>query len=435
MVITMAKRQDACDQVDEEAKDEEAGMLEDASRASVELGAGASLYDDSTPATPETAIARATSRAEEMQSGILPITFDEFLSRDFDVLRLSPSQPLSITRAILIIVEGIVGNLFNLDVSQSTFVRFLWKVGNYYHPAPYHNWHHAFCVVQSMALLLVHTEASGATGAPGGDTRGRGEKGRLTPKELFIALLSAVIHDVDHRGLNNTFHNNNKSSLSLKYDGKSTLERHHIDVCFGIMNDASHNPLAHWTAEEQAKGRTAITYMVLKTDMGAHNDLTKVLQSREGLAFDLRDEDDKKLYLEAMLHAADISNSVRPFAQNEILAMRLAVEFNDQVDKEKHLGLPTASFMIQPTIMEVCNGEQGFLTYVAKPYWTALAQCFVGKFEPELATLDANIACWRELGDTVAKGPHASEPLSVRLKRRISGEDRAAVNEWARRSF
>ena len=96
----------------------------------------------------------AARRSEEMKAGIIPRTFDEFMQRDFNVLRVGNSQPLAITRAMLIIIEGVVGDLSTIDVSQSTFVRFLWKAGSNYHDCPYHNWHHAFCVVQYMAVLL-----------------------------------------------------------------------------------------------------------------------------------------------------------------------------------------------------------------------------------------------------------------------------------------
>jgi hypothetical protein len=96
----------------------------------------------------------AARRAVEMKAGIIPRTFNDFMQRNFNVLRVGCAQPLAITRAMLIIIEGVVGDLSAIDVSQSTFVRFLWKAGSNYHDCPYHNWHHAFCVVQYMAVLL-----------------------------------------------------------------------------------------------------------------------------------------------------------------------------------------------------------------------------------------------------------------------------------------
>ena len=263
----------------------------------------------------------------------------------------------------------------------------------------------------------------------------------LTPKELFVALLSAAIHDIDHHGLNNTFHKNSLSRLDAKYNSSSTLERHHIDVCFEIMENASHNPLVHWSPEEQAKARLEITRIVLMTDMSRHNDLVKALevraaqrlrkpfqaQRRGGEAFNFSVADERKSYLEVILHAADISNSVRPFAQSEVLATLLAVEFNAQTAKEKAMGLPIAAFMVQPTITEVCKGEVGFLKFVAKPYWTALFLCF-DDVEPELIALESNIFSWEQLAERVGNDPAmASEPLIERASRNLEASSMATA--------
>lgn len=157
--------------------------------------------------------------------------------------------------------------------------------------------------------------------------------------------------------------------------------------------------------------------MVLKTDMSVHNDLTRMLEERsqKAIPFDFSLEEDKAVYLEIILHAADIGNSVRPFVQSEVLATRLALEFNLQAEKEQALGLPV-SVPLQPTIMEVCKGEQGFLNYVAKPFWSALHACFP-TLEPQLLELENNVISWQRLAESVEGGPFASEPIADRIQR------------------
>ena len=49
-----------------------------------------------------------------------------------------------------------------------------------------------------------------------------------------------------------------------------------------------------------------------------------------------------------MLHAADISNTVRPFAISAHYTDKLASEFGVQVARERELGLPVAPFMVIP---------------------------------------------------------------------------------------
>lgn len=352
---------------------------------------------------------------DEIVAGILPYTFADFMDRDFDVLCVSYSQPLAITRAILIIIEGVTGDLSEINVAQQAWCKFLWKIGSKYNHCAYHNYHHAFTVVQFMAILL----------------RSTGAMEKLKPKELFVALIAAAIHDVDHRGFNNTFHVNSKSQLAIKYDGKSPLEKHHLDVTFEIMRDPSSNPLARWSADEQNEARKNIQRMVLQTDMSVHNDLVRMLQehSEKDEPFDFNNQEDKGLYLEAILHAADISNSVRPFKQSEILAARLAVEFNTQAEKEHAMGLPVQAHMVQRKMADVCKGEIGFLTSVAKPYWKALGRCF-DQTLPEIEALDRNVQCWSNLSENLEKSSCTTESIAARILRCTGNEPTEAVSAF-----
>ena len=84
------------------------------------------------------------------------------------------------------------------------------------------------------------------------------------------------------------------------------------------------------------------------------------------------------------------------------------------------MGLP-ATVPLQPTIIEVCKGEQGFLNHVAKPYWVAMHGCFPC-LEAQLLELENNIISWQRLAESVAGGPYASEPIGDRLVRLSANE-------------
>jgi len=49
----------------------------------------------------------------------------------------------------------------------------------------------------------------------------------LTHLEIVALLISAICHDFEHPGLNNTFLANTSDSLALRYNDKSILENHH----------------------------------------------------------------------------------------------------------------------------------------------------------------------------------------------------------------
>ena len=42
-----------------------------------------------------------------------------------------------------------------------------------------------------------------------------------------VLLVSTLVHDVDHNGLNNNFHINSQSPLAVLYNDISVLENHH----------------------------------------------------------------------------------------------------------------------------------------------------------------------------------------------------------------
>ena len=59
-------------------------------------------------------------------------------------------------------------------------------------------------------------------------------------------------------------------------------------------------------------------------------------------------------------------------------AARLQREYNEQVDLEKKLGLPFMEFMAGCGDFCLAKGEIGFISFVAKPWYDALAAVFPG---------------------------------------------------------
>ena len=46
--------------------------------------------------------------------------------------------------------------------------------------------------------------------------------------EHFGAVVSAISHDLDHPGFNNSFLVNTKDEIALLYNDQSVLENHHL---------------------------------------------------------------------------------------------------------------------------------------------------------------------------------------------------------------
>jgi len=60
-----------------------------------------------------------------------------------------------------------------------------------------------------------------------------------------------------------------------------------------------------------------------------------------------------------LVHAADLSNPVRPFALTQAWARRISDEFNQQVAKEQAQGMPVLNFMMTPDDKSLCKNEIG----------------------------------------------------------------------------
>ena len=68
--------------------------------------------------------------------------------------------------------------------------------------------------------------------------------------EIFAAVLSAAIHDVDHPGVTNQYLINTGSELALMYNDESVLENHHLAVAFKILQHESRDILKNLTKKQ-----------------------------------------------------------------------------------------------------------------------------------------------------------------------------------------
>lgn len=92
--------------------------------------------------------------------------------------------------------------------------------------------------------------------------------------DIFVLLVATLVHDVDHNGLNNSFHINSQSPLAVLYNDISVLENHHCSFANKLLARTENNIFANMGAEEQQRARTQLIQCVLSTDMSTHFDVT-----------------------------------------------------------------------------------------------------------------------------------------------------------------
>ncbi|MEQ2269438.1 cGMP-specific 3',5'-cyclic phosphodiesterase, partial [Xenotaenia resolanae] len=90
---------------------------------------------------------------------------------------------------------------------------------NYRKNVAYHNWRHALNTAQCMFALL----KSGRL------------QNNLSDLEILALMIATLCHDLDHRGVNNSYIQRSDHPLAQLYC-HSTMEHHHFDQCLMILN-------------------------------------------------------------------------------------------------------------------------------------------------------------------------------------------------------
>lgn len=249
----------------------------------------------------------------------------------------------------------------DLGISDSTLTSFVAAVASHYHDHPYHNFSHVCHVLHSVWLMVETTQL----------------KQVLSPAEELGLLVSAICHDIDHDGHTNSYHVRLGTELAKRYNDVSVMENHHCALTFAILSRKDCNILAGFHGEAYCEMRKLIITSLLATDISHHFSLTDDLQKRgaESLA-QPEDATARQLLCKVVLHAADISNMVRPFHIAKMWSDRVHMEFKKQAAEERALGLPVAAHMDAHDDPTRCKMELNFIDYIVMPLWDLLANGF-----------------------------------------------------------
>lgn len=284
-------------------------------------------------------------------------TFERVDDWDFDVFAIEEythGHSLFVVSYTLMVKYDFL-NKFN--ISEQILINFLKEVESGYHPNPYHNSLHAADVLQ-----VVHYSI-----AKGGASE------FLRDEETFSVLLSAIIHDYDHPGLNNAFLVNAKSYLATLYNDRSILENHHSAQSFELMKSPQFDIFSGMTVEKRKEIRDIVIDVVLATDMGRHAKLVAKFKAKLENGIDLKKKEDIRLILQIIIKVADVNNTSRPTHLYLKWADRIVDEFYKQGDKERQLELPVTPLMDR-TKASMSKGQIAFVNYLVIPMFTSFAK-------------------------------------------------------------
>uniref|UniRef100_A0A665V8D9 Phosphodiesterase n=1 Tax=Echeneis naucrates TaxID=173247 RepID=A0A665V8D9_ECHNA len=314
-------------------------------------------------------------QAGHMLSKVGTWNFDIFL---FD--RLTNGNSLVTLMCHLFNVYGLIHH-FQLDMVK--LHRFLGMVQEDYHSQnPYHNAVHAADVTQAMYCYLKEPKLAE----------------QLSPLDVFLGLMAAASHDVDHPGVNQPFLIKTRHHLASLYQNTSVLERHHWRSTVGMLRESgllSHLPIFDWDTDmEQQLGS-----LILATDISRQNEF--LLTFREHLDnqdLDLQLASHRHFMLQIALKCADICNPCRAWELSRQWSERVCEEFYRQGDLERKFDLEISPMCNQQADSVPAN-QIGFISYIVEPLFeewyrftepSLLSQTMMGH-------LHKNKACWSRL--------------------------------------
>jgi len=250
----------------------------------------------------------------------LPVSKEELCSFDFDTLSLTHDQ--LVPCAMYMFENMHLLTEFNID--PVVFKVWINKIKGKYNVEPtYHNWWHGIDVLHTTFRLMACAQA----------------ESYLSKLEIFSTMVAATGHDVGHPGVNNAFLVKSKNELALKYNDKSPLENMHCATLYEVAGQQDADIFGTLTDEQWHDCRKQIVECILNTDMVNHfgnvgklqnffevsgvevsNFVNAVASGAADVAVPevftdaVEGPKNRLLLQETFLHAADLSNPVKPLA-------------------------------------------------------------------------------------------------------------------------
>ncbi|KAI9497453.1 hypothetical protein BDB00DRAFT_756488, partial [Zychaea mexicana] len=260
-----------------------------------------------------------------------------------------------------------------LDITPSQLLDFLIDVDTTYLSAPYHSFYHAVDIVTMLYYMLVELEA----------------ERYLSSLDIAALLLAALCHDAGHPGYNNLYQVNFKTDLASRYSNTSVLESYSVDITRDLLH--RHKLLKNLgTGPKKNRTKNQPSHLD-EGDASGEVSQDGNRKNNGGLLNDTHRQSLSRI----LLHAADISNTVRPWPISKQWSDLIVQEFFRQGDAEKAAGLEVSPGMDRDQSTQP-NISLKFGDLLVQPYFQALA-AFLPSARVFLDTLAENRCEWERL--------------------------------------
>ncbi|KAK1890537.1 cGMP-specific 3'5'-cyclic phosphodiesterase [Dissostichus eleginoides] len=339
------------------------------------------------------------SAAEEETRELQSLRLMDFSFSDFD---LSDTETTMATIRMFVDLNLVQ----NFQMKYTSLCHWILSVKkNYRKNVAYHNWRHAFNTAQTMFTLL--------------------KSGRLQNKlndlEVLALMIATLSHDLDHRGVNNSYIQRSEHPLAQLYC-HSTMEHHHFDQCLMILNSSGNQILSALSLDEYKATLKMIERAILATDLALYMKYVPNVKPRwksdwraaergnhlgrltKNSQFVWEDEHHRDLLRSMLMTACDISAITKPWPVQKRVAELVATEFFEQGDKERReLNVEPIDLMNREKRDKIPSMQVSFIDAIC----TQLYETLSGMSEycsPLLEGCQKNRQRWKCLAEECEKG-------------------------------
>lgn len=199
----------------------------------------------------------------------------------------------------------------------------------------------------------------------------------------------------------------------MRYNDKSPLENMHCATLFELSSKDATDVWKGMDNDHYKKARQVCVATILHTDMALHFEMTKDIGKAVELSSEIieRQAEDPEnflpeyeqdvlkanliLWLEMLLHTADVSGPTKPWDASKAWSIRIMDEFFAQGDEEKRLGIPVGMLNDRDSV-KMAGSQHGFIVFLVFPLIKGVLQTFP-LLQPLGDQLATNLGLWRDL--------------------------------------
>lgn len=270
------------------------------------------------------------------------------------------------------------------------FNNFVRAVNNSYRSnTAYHNSIHAADVLQTSNTMLLDSVFRLRCHGP------------LTQLKEVAILVGAMVHDIDHPGMNDAVLKLISHPIAME-NNEPILERHHAAAAFRLLKDPQNDILATFTRDQKIEFRKTVFDIVIATAMSEHFKFLDTLSqtiSQDKYVTRIS-KDDANVYFRAIVKAADVSNPAKSFTIAREWSRRIISEFYFQGDIELPSAYQTSKFMDR-TDNTFAQCQRAFIKFICRPLLDRLSGILPCVSVNWAANIDVNENFYSYLGDVV----------------------------------